>query len=99
MAVLVEFELVGATEDDVHRAEMVAMQRGQRVGGPPYGGCIFVTVVPTADGMRLSSAWRTEAEFRSTFEAALRPDLVEAGLAPGDPTVCRVVSMGVPGAH
>lgn len=99
MAVLVEIALAGATQEQVDRAEVLAMERGQQVGGPPYPGCIFVAVVPHEDGLRFASAWRTETAFRATYEAALQPDLAAAGMTAGDPVVSPVLSMAVPGVH
>ena len=99
MAVLVEVGLGEASDDQVAAAQMLGLERGQRLNQPPYPGCVFVAVVRIDSGFRLTSAWRTAEVFRATYEAALRPDLLAADIQPSDPVVLPVVAMAIPGAH
>jgi hypothetical protein len=99
MAVLVEFACPGATAQQLQQAEVAGMQRGERLGGPPYPGCMFLAVTSGPTGPRFTSAWRTEREFRVTFADALQEDLVGAGMEVDEPVVTAVLAMAIPGAH
>lgn len=98
MAVIVHFDLVGASLEQVYEAEAKARRRGEERGGPPYDGCLFLAVTRTPEGVTTVSAWRTERDFRRTLEETLGPDLEAVGLSVGRATVSEVVSMGIPGA-
>lgn len=95
---LVESTCLGATEQQLQQAQLAAMRRGERVGGPPYRGCMLLAVTAGPDGPRFTAAWRTEQEFEAVFGEALR-DLTSAGMTTGTPTVTPVLAMAIPGAH
>ena len=98
MAVIVHFDLPGASLEQVYEAEAKARRRGEERGGPPYDGCLFLAVTRTPEGVTTVSAWRTEHDFRRTLEEMLGPDLEAAGLTVGRTTVSEAVSMAIPGA-
>lgn len=98
MAVIVSFDLPGASLEQVYEAEAKARRRGEERGGPPYDGCLFFAVTRTPDGAATVSAWRTEHDFRRTLEEMLGPDLETAGLSLARVTVGEAVSMAIPGA-
>lgn len=98
MAVIVHFDLPGASLEQVYEAEAKARRRGEERGGPPYDGCLFLAVTRTPVGVTTVSAWRTEREFRRALEEMLGPDLEAVGLRVGRTTVSEAVSMAIPGA-
>lgn len=99
MAVIVEFEVPGATPEQIYRVEELTHARGEAAGGPPYNGCMFFATTPTASGFRCVTAWRTEASFHAVLDTMLGPDLATVGLTAADITVSTAVSMAIPGAH
>lgn len=99
MAVLVELDLPGATLEKMYTVEELTQARGEAAGGPPYPGLVFLAATPSPSGIRLVSAWRTEAEFRSVLDSMMGPDLATVGLAATDVVVSPVASMAVPGTH
>ncbi len=99
MAVIVHFDLPGASLEQVYEAEAKARRRGEERGGSPYDGCLFLAVTRTPDGgVTTVSAWRTEHDFRRALEEMLVPDLDAVGLRVGRLTVSEAVSMAIPGA-
>lgn len=96
MAVIVHFDLPGASLEQVYEAK--ARRRGEERGGPPYDGCLFLAVTRTPDGVTSVSAWRTERDFRRAMDDALGHDLEAVGLHVGRTTVGEAVSMAIPGA-
>jgi hypothetical protein len=99
MAVLVELVLPGATPEQMYAVEELTQARGEAAGGPPYRGLVFLAAVQEPAGVRIVSAWRTEAEFRSVLDSMLAPDVASVGLAVSDVVVSPVASMAVPGTH
>ena len=99
MAVIVEFVCPGATQQQLQQAEAAGIERGERVGGPPYPGCMFLAVIPGSSGPRFVAAWRTEPEFRATFADSMQQDLAGAGMTVEDLIVTPVLAMAIPGAH
>lgn len=99
MAVLVELELPGVSEEQVTAAQMAGVARGQELGRPPYPGCLFVAVSAHGAGYRMTAAWRTEAEFQATFAEALQPDLASAGIDVPQPVLSPVIAMAIPGTQ
>ena len=99
MAVLVEFLCPGATQQQLQQAEAAGMERGERVGGPPYPGCMFMAVTHGSSGPRFVAAWRTEPEFRAIFADSLQQDLAEAEMTVEELVVTPVLAMAIPGAH
>lgn len=98
MAVIVNFDLPGAGLEQVYEAEAKARRRGEERGAPPYDGLMFFAATRTTGGVTTVSAWRTERDFRRTFEETLGPDLEAVGLTVGRTTVSEVVTMAMPGA-
>lgn len=99
VAILVEFTCPGASAQQLQQAEAMATERGERLGRPPYDGCMFLAVTAGVDGPRFTSVWRTEAAFVATLHAALGPDLASAGITPTAPAMTQVLAMAMPGAH
>ena len=99
MAVVVEFVVPGASPEQLYAVEELTQERGLAAGGPPYDGCLFFAVVPSDDGVRVSSAWRREADFRGVHDTMLGPDLASVGLEAADVRISTVLSMSIPGAH
>lgn len=98
MAVIVQFDLPGASLEQVYEAEAKARRRGEERDGTPYDGCLFFAVTRAPEGVTTVSAWRTERDFRRAFEEMLGPDLEAVGLRPGRTTVSEAVSVAIPGA-
>ncbi|HEX4977760.1 MAG TPA: hypothetical protein VFV40_07835 [Nocardioides sp.] len=98
MAVIVSFDLPGASLEQVYEAEAKARRRGEERGGTPYDGCLFFAVTRSSDGVATVSAWRTEHDFRRSLEEMLGPDLEAVGLRVGRTVVSEAVSMAIPGA-
>lgn len=99
MAVRVDFEVPGATPEQMYAVEARTQERGQAAGGPPYAGCMAIVVTAGVDAFRFVSVWRTEEAFRAVVDTMLGPDLAEHGLAVDRVTVEPVVSMGIPGSE
>ena len=99
MAVLVELLVPGATEEKMWAVEQLTQARGEALGRPPYSGMMFLAATPTASGLRLVSAWRTEADFRAVLESMMAPDFATQGLSVTDVVVSPVASMAIPGNH
>ena len=99
MAVLVEFSVVGATEEKMVEVEERTQARGQALGRPPYDGLIFLAATPNGAGLRLVSAWRTERDFHAAHDSMLGPDLATVGLSASDVVVSPIASMAIPGNH
>ena len=99
MAVIVEFDVLGATTEQIYSIEELTRARGEAAGRPPYDGCMFFATVPTEAGFRCVSAWRTEAAFHDVLDTMLGPDAATVGLAATSIVVSPAVSMAIPGAH
>ena len=99
MAVIVEFEVPGASPEQIYAVDDLTRARGEAAGRPPYSGCMFIATMPTGSGFRCVSAWRAESDFRTVLDTMLGPDLSSVGLAAADITVSPVLSMAIPGAH
>jgi uncharacterized protein YjiS (DUF1127 family) len=99
MAVLVEFAIPDATEEQMWAVEERTRARGEAAGGPPYTGLMFLAATPSPSGLRIVSAWRTEADFRTVLDTMLGPDLADVGLTAADVVVSPVASMAIPGTH
>ena len=99
MAVIVEFDVPGATPEQLYSVEELTFARGQAAGGPPYDGCMFFATVPADSGFRCISAWRTESAFQAVLDTMLGPDLSSVGLSAADIRAFPALSMAIPGAH
>ena len=99
MAVIVEFDVPGATPEQLYSVEELTYARGEAAGGPPYDGCMFFATTATESGFRCISAWRTEAAFHAVLETMLGPDLCAVGLTATGISVSPALSMAIPGAH
>lgn len=97
MAVRVDFEVPGATPEQMYAVEARTQERGQAAGRPPYTGCMVLVATAGPDSFRFTSVWRTEDAFRAVLDTMLGPDLGEQGLAVDRVTVEPVVSMALPG--
>jgi hypothetical protein len=97
--VIVEFEVPGATPEQIYSVEELTQARGEAVGGPPYDGCMFFATTQTGSGFRCVTAWRTEGAFQAVLDTMLGPDLATVGLTATAITVSDAISMAIPGAH
>lgn len=97
MAVLVEFEVPGATPEQMYALEARTRERGEALGRPPFVGCMFLAVTANERGFRFVSAWRTEAAFREAMDTMLAPDLHALSTEASEVTVSAVISMAIPG--
>lgn len=99
MAVIVDFQVPGATPEQMYTVEALTQARGEAAGRPPFVGCMFIAATAVDSGFRFVSAWRTEAEFRAVLEDMLGPDLAAVNLNVTNIEVSPVVSMAIPGAR
>ena len=97
MAVLVEFEVLDATDDQMMAVEARTQARGQALGRPPYTGCMFLAATPRGTGFHFVSAWRTESAFRDALEEMIEPDMAAEGAVLTHVRVSPVMSMAIPG--
>lgn len=96
MAVLVEFDVIGATPDQMYELEERTRQRGESLGRPPFAGCMFLAAAPRASGVRFVSAWRSEEAFHAVLDSMLGPDLAAVGASPSNIVVGPIMSMAIP---
>lgn len=99
MAVLVEFDVLNATPEQMYELEERTRQRGEALGRPPYAGCMFLAVAPRDSAFHFVSAWRTEDDFTAVLETMLGPDFAAVGASASNIVVGPVMSMAIPGAH
>ena len=97
MAVLVELEVPGATLEEMYAVEELTRQRGEALGGPPYAGCLFLAVTHVDGVINISSAWRTEGDFRQVLDTMMGPDLATVGREVSAVTIAPILSMAIPG--
>lgn len=97
MAVLVEFDVLDATEDQMVAVETRTQERGEALGRPPYAGCMFLAATPRGTGFHFVSAWRTESAFRDALEEMIEPDMAAEGVTLSELRVSPVMSMAIPG--
>lgn len=97
MAVLVEFEVRDANEEQMYDLEARTRRRGEALGRPPYVGCLFLAVGRGDGVFRFVSAWRTEDAFRDVMATMLGPDLATVGAQASGLSVTEVLSMAIPG--
>ncbi len=97
MAVLVEFEVPEASQEQMMSLERLTQVRGEALGRPPFTGCMFIAVTPRGEGFHFVSVWRTEDAFRTVMESMLGVDLAEVGARASDALVSPVLSMAIPG--
>ena len=98
MAVIVDFQVPGATPEQMYAVEGLTQARGEAAGRPPFVGCMFIAATASDAGFRFVSAWRSEADFRAVLEDMLGPDLATVELRATNIDVSPVVSMAIPGA-
>ena len=99
MAVLVEFEVGGATAEQMYALEARTRERGEALGRPPFTGCMFIAATAHDHGFRFVSVWRSEEAFRAVLETTLGPDLKAVGAQASNISVAPVMSMAIPGTH
>ena len=99
MAVLVEFDVVDATPEQMYALEERTRQRGEALGRPPFVGCMFLAVTPRAASFHFVSAWRSEDAFREVLADMLGPDLKAVGASASNIVIGPVTSMAIPGTH
>lgn len=99
LAVIVEFDVQGATAEQLYEVERLTVVRGEAAGAPPYAGCMFLAVTATDDGFRFVSAWRSTDDFHAVMEKMLGPDLASVGLAASAIKISPAISMAIPPAH
>ena len=97
MAVLVEFDVLDATSEQMYALEERTTQRGNVLGRPPFAGCMFLAVSPRGSSFHFVSAWRSEEAFREVLETMLGPDLTAVGASASNVVVDPVMSMAIPG--
>lgn len=97
MAVLVEFDVLNTTPEQMYALEERTRQRGEALGRPPFVGCMFLAVTPRGSTFHFVSAWRSEEAFRSTLDTMLGPDLATVGASASNVLVGPVISMAIPG--
>lgn len=97
MAVLVEFDVLDATQEQMYELEGRTTRRGEALGGPPFGGCMFLAVTPRGSAFHFVSAWRSEEAFRTVMDTMLGPDLTAVGATASNVLVGPVMSMAIPG--
>lgn len=83
MAVLLEFNVGVATQDQFNELDDRVGEAMMQAGGPPPGLLSHV-VYPAGDGFIVAEVWRTEPEGRSYVTEVLRPIAEQLGLAPSD---------------
>ena len=96
MAVLVEFDVLEATPEQMYALEERTRQRGEALGRPPFAGCMFLAVAPRDSAFHFVSAWRTEEAFKAVLETMLGPDLAAVGASASNILVAPVMSMAIP---
>jgi len=98
MAVLVEFDVLDTTSEQMYELEARTRARGEALGRPPFAGCLFLAATPRGSTVHFVSAWRTEEAFREVLASMLGPDLEAVGAAASDVVVGPIMSMAIPGA-
>jgi hypothetical protein len=97
MAVLVEFDVLNATPEQMYELEERTRQRGEALGRPPFVGCMFLAVTPRGSTFHFVSAWRSEEAFRTALDTMLDPDLTAVGASVSNVLIGPVMSMAIPG--
>lgn len=97
MAVLVEFDVLDATLDQMYALEERTRQRGEALGRPPFAGCMFIAATPRDSAFHFVSAWRTEEAFTAVLDTMLGPDLAAVGASASNILVGPVMAMAIPG--
>lgn len=97
MAVLVEFDVLDATQEQLYALEERTRNRGEALGRPPFSGCMFLAVTPRDSAFHFVSAWRSEDAFRAVMDTMLGPDLTAVGATASNVLVGPVMSMAIPG--
>lgn len=95
MAVVVETEVVSASQaqHDLVDERIEAVMR--EMGGPP-GGLMVHFSRPHGDGFLMVDVWRSESEMRTFHDASVIPVLAAVGLDLGDETVWPVWTFARP---
>ena len=96
VAVLVEFDVLDATQEQMYALEERTRNRGEALGRPPFSGCMFLAVTPRDSAFHFVSAWRSEEAFRAVMDTMLGLDLTAVG-ATASVLVGPVMSMAIPG--
>jgi hypothetical protein len=99
LAVLVEFDVLDATPEQMYALEERTRLRGEALGRPPFVGCMFLAVTPRDCAFHFVSAWRSEQAFRSALDSMIGPDLTAVGASASNILVGPVMSMAIPGTH
>lgn len=95
MAVVVQFIVAPATQDQFNEVDARVGQSMMEAGGPPAGLMSHV-VYPQGDGCVVADVWRTEDEGRAYVEDVLRPLIAEVGLTAQETTALPAWSFARP---
>lgn len=97
MAVLVEFDVLEASPEQMYALEERTRKHGEALGRPPFAGCMFIAVTPRDSAFHFVSAWRTEEAFEAVLDTMLGPDLTAVGASASNILISPVMSMAIPG--
>lgn len=96
MAVLVEFDVLEASPEQMYALEERTRKRGEAMGRPPFAGCMFIAVTPRDSAFHFVSAWRAEEAFEAVLDNMLGPDLTAVGASASNILISPVMSMAIP---
>ena len=95
VAVLLEFTVGNATQDQFNALDDRVGETMMRAGGPPPGLMVHV-VYPADDGFVVAEVWSTEVEGRAYVDDVLAPLVRTLGLEPSELRVRAVWSFARP---
>jgi hypothetical protein len=95
MAVLLEFTVTPATQDQFDELDVRLEESMVRSGGPPAGLMSHV-VYPADGGFVVAEVWRTESDGQPFLRDVVHPLLTQLGLTAGETTVRQVWSFARP---
>lgn len=95
MAVLLQFTVTPATQDQFHELAARLEESMAANGGPPQGLMSHV-VYPSDGGFVVADVWRMESEGRPFLQDVVHPALARLGLTAGETIVRPVWSFARP---
>ena len=95
MAVLLQFTVTPATQDQFNELAVKVEESMMRGGGPPPGLMSHV-VYPDNGGFVVADVWRTESDGQPYVKDVLHPLLAQVGLTASETTVRPVWSFARP---
>jgi hypothetical protein len=95
MAVLLQFTVKPATQDQFHELDVRLEERMMQRGGPPPGLMSHVAY-PDDGGFVVADVWRMDTDGQSFVTDVLHPLLDQLGLTAGDITMRPVWSFARP---